>query len=141
MTKDPNNFLDFDNIELKLPEDEGVVATEATTKSVSGMTVALTLIVLLLLGVLGGLVWWGSKIWNSRPPVEVSPIVVRPTPEENNEPESTTAEAEVETLEAMSSSNEIADIKADLDAIDIEALDKELVTIDAIFNEVVTITP
>jgi len=62
--------------------------------------------------------------------VEPAPIE-RPSREENNEPESTTAEAQVDTMQAVSTSDEITAIEADVEATNLESLDAELNAIDA----------
>ena len=53
------------------------------------------------------------------------------TAEENNEPESTTADAQVQALETVSTSNEIEAIEADIESTDLDELDAELEAIDA----------
>ena len=54
----------------------------------------------------------------------------RPTAEENNEPESTKAEAEVETMQALSTSDSLSAIEADLDNTELDELDSELQAIE-----------
>lgn len=113
--------------EMKLPENSAPV-TEVEEKPVRGPVILL--LGLLLLAVLIGLVLWFTNINQSPEPALTTPIE-RPTPEENNEPESTTAEAQTDNLETVSTSDEITAIEADLEATDIEALDAELEAIEA----------
>lgn len=86
------------------------------------------LIVILTMILIGLYVW--SQMMVSAP---VNPPITpeRPTAEENNEPESTTAEAQTEVLEVVSTSDEISLIEADLEATDLDSLDTELNAIEA----------
>ncbi len=61
----------------------------------------------------------------------VVPEVTRPTAAQNNEPESTTAEAQTEGMGVVSSSDELDAINADLESTNLESLDTELNAIDA----------
>lgn len=54
----------------------------------------------------------------------------RPTAAENQEPESPTARAEVDTMEALSPSDNLSTIITDLENTDLDNLDAELNTID-----------
>ncbi|MCA9366387.1 hypothetical protein KC722_02295 [Candidatus Kaiserbacteria bacterium] len=125
----------FDNI-YNLPEDQihlpdsEVLETEPTTGRLP-MTIILIGLVIILIGILGGLIWWGRELLLQSTPPAVVPIATRPTAEENNEPESTKAEAEVETLGAMSTSDEIDAIESDLIGTNVDSLDAELPAIEA----------
>jgi hypothetical protein len=80
------------------------------------------LIVLLLIILTGLLAWLFVLQENTELPEIVS---LRPTAEENNEPESTTAEAAVVTQQAVSPSDELPSIENDLSGtndIDLEPL-------------------
>jgi hypothetical protein len=55
----------------------------------------------------------------------------RPTAEMNQEPETTNAEAQVESYGALSTSDEISALEADLGSTDITNLEIELQQIDA----------
>ena len=127
--KNPDEVVDIDAIpdsEMKMPAGSIDPTTE---KSSMGIILGVLIVVLVL--ILGGLYLWGTTLQQAAPaptPVE------RPTAEENNEPESENAEADVETLETVSSSDEIAAIEADLDATDLDALDAELQAIEAELN-------
>lgn len=57
----------------------------------------------------------------------------RPTAEENNEPESTTAEAAVTTQQALSPSTDVAAIETDLEGTTIPDLDPLFADIEAMF--------
>ena len=86
-----------------------------------------TLIILLLL-VLAGLYYWHDLITQS--PI-VTSISNRPTEEQNQEPESTTARAQTDAMETLSTSDEIPALEADIEGTNLETLDSELNAIDA----------
>jgi cytoskeletal protein RodZ len=115
--------------------------TEPTTLSEEGETVtpqkerqtALILILLItaLFCILIGLFLWFKA--SQTPPVAL-PTPTRPTAEINNEPESTTAEAQTESFGAMSTSDEIEAIEADLESTNLDSLESELLQIETELN-------
>jgi flagellar basal body-associated protein FliL len=118
--------------EMKMPENSDMADTPESTEAepkTSGVLLAVLLVV--LLAILGGLYYWFTLLEMTAAPAPVAPAVERPTPEENDEPESTTAEAQTETLEVVSTSNEIDAIEADIEATNLDDLDAELNAIDA----------
>lgn len=120
---------DLSGEEMKLPENSPVVATTAKEESTPLHGIVIALLAVLLIALLAGMYYWFSQLTNAiETPAEE---VERPTAEENNEPESTTAEAAVETQGALSTSDEIAAIEADIEATDLDTLDAELNAIDA----------
>jgi len=119
---------DFSGEEMKMPENTDAQPEVRESSSVVNGPLLLIL-TLLLVFILGGMYYWFNSL-NSPVPV-TTPVVERPTAEENNEPESTTAEAQVETMQAVSTSDEISAIEADLEATDLDSLDAELNAIDA----------
>jgi hypothetical protein len=128
--KDATSTPDFSGEEMKLPENSTPPAQPE--KSVVSAPILLLLGVLLI-GLLAGLYLWFNSLNNAPEPVPAQ-IIERPTPEENNEPESTTAEAQTDNLEVMSTSDEISAIEADIEATDLESLDAELEAIEAELN-------
>lgn len=88
----------------------------------------LILLVVLLLAILGGMHRWFVLLDNDMPAI---PAGLRPTAEQNNEPESTTAEARAEAMGVVSNSNEIPAIEADIDSTDLDSLESELNAIEA----------
>lgn len=122
------NLKDKKNGEMKMPEESfGNLGTKEST-SYLGMVLGILIVVLIL--ILGGLYIWGETIQKQlSPSTEVQ--VERPTAEENNEPESTNAEADVEILETTSTSDEITSIEADLGSTNLDTLDSDLTAIDA----------
>lgn len=88
----------------------------------------LILLVVLLLAILGGMYRWFVILNNDVPSISAG---LRPTAEENNEPESTTAEARVEAMGVVSSSDEIPAIEADIESTDLDSMESELDAIEA----------
>ncbi len=112
--------------EMKMPEQTfGTAPVEEKSSVVGAILVALIVVLVLILG---GLYLWGTTLQNMPAP---TPAIERPTAAENNEPESTNAEADVETATAVSTSDEIDAIEADLESTNMETLDAELEAIDA----------
>ena len=111
--------------ELKMPNSQ-----TSPEESHAHLGVILGVLIVILLLILGGLYLWGTTL--TQPTEEASPE--RPTAEENNEPESTNAEAEVQTTQAVSTSDEIEAIEADVEATNLEELDAELEAIEAEFD-------
>ena len=118
---------DFSGEEMKMPENTDAQPEVKETSSIIGGPL-LVILALLLVVILGGMYYWFNTM---NVPAPVSPVIERPTIEENNEPESTTAEAQVETMQAVSTSDEIDAIEADLEATDLDSIDTELNAIDA----------
>lgn len=120
---------DLTGEEMKMPENSTVTPTRTDDESTPVNGIIIAVLAILLIAILAGMYYWFSQLTNQ---VEIpAPVVERPTAEENNEPESTTAEATVETQSALSTSDEIAAIEADIEATDLDALDAELTAIDA----------
>lgn len=127
-TPEEVNTPDFTGEEMKMPEN---IDTQPKLKQKSSVINGPLLLILtvLLVAILAGMYYWFSTLTST--PVAVTPTVERPTVEENNEPESTTAEAQTEVLEVVSTSDEITAIEADIEATDLDSLDAELEAIDA----------
>lgn len=116
---------DFSGEEMKMPENTDVQPEEQAESTVVSKPLLIGLAAVLV-AILAGMYFWFAAM-NTVP----EPSPVRPTPEQNNEPESTTAEAQVETMQAVSTSDEIAAIEADVEATNLDSLDAELNAIDA----------
>ena len=123
---------DFKKEELKMPEESFGVSSAVTGEVHSShLAVILGVLILLLMLLLGGLYAWGVYLRQSTTPAPMPIQVERPTAEENNEPESTNAEAQVETMSALSTSDELGAIEADLSGTDVENLTAEESAIEA----------
>lgn len=120
---------DFEGEEMKMPENSSPQSTDEHQSKIIGGPILLLLTVLLIL-VLGGMYYWFSSL-SIQEPILLPEPAQRPSLEENNEPESTTAEAQTETIQTLSTSDELDTIIADLEATDLENIDTELQAIDA----------
>ena len=88
----------------------------------------LILLVVLLIAILGGMYRWFVILNNDVPTINAG---LRPTALENDEPESTTAEARVEAMGVVSNSDEIPAIEADIESTDLDSMESELDAIEA----------
>lgn len=120
----------YEGEEMKMPENAAAAPEDTAAdepRLVSGPI--LLLLAAALIAILGGLYYWFSTLTPTTP--MPAPAVERPSAEENNEPESTTAEAQVETMSATSPSDEIEAIEADIEATNLDSLDAEMTAIEA----------
>ena len=118
---------DFSGEEMKMPENtDAQIATEESSSVINGPL--LFSLAILLIVILGGMYFWFNSLDTTPAPTVTSE---RPSAEENNEPESTTAEAQTDTMLTTSTSDEISAIEADIEATNLESLDAELDAIDA----------
>lgn len=92
----------------------------------------LIFLIVALVIILTGLLFWLYTL--QQPPATATPSPTRPTPEENNEPESATAEAAVVAQLAVSPSTELDAIAVDLDGTTIIDLEPLFVDIEAMFT-------
>ena len=109
-------------------ETEHTTPTPIEPESVTNGPI-LILLVVLLVSVLGGMYYWFTVARNNTP--VISPSGLRPSASQNNEPESTTAEAQVEAMGVVSTSDEIPAIEADVESTNLDSLDSELNAIEA----------
>lgn len=122
-TDSHNNPPNLDDVAMKSPERH-VYEPESITNGP-----ILVLLIGLLLAVLGGMFYWFTML--GKGDVVITPSVLRPTAEQNNEPESTTAEARTEAYGVVSTSDEIPAIEADVEGTNLDSLDSELDAIEA----------
>lgn len=123
MSTEPQKIPNLDDAPMKMPEHH-VYEPESVTNGP-----ILVLLIALLLAVLGGMFYWFSMLGKGG--VVISPTSLRPTAEQNNEPESTTAEAHAEAYGVVSTSDEIPAIEADVEGTNLDSLDSELDAIEA----------
>lgn len=124
--------IKFSKNELKMPEEH--FGKGRTDKQPSFLGITIGLLILILMVILGGLYLWSEELQKRSaviPPIDT----LRPTAEENNEPESNNAEADVETMQALSTSDEIDAINADLESTNFETATSGLIEIEAILAE------
>ena len=122
--------MKFSKNEFKMPE-ERFGGGDVQTEQPSHIGVILGVLVLLLMVILGGLYLWGTSMQNQQNLPVVDSTPQRPTAEENNEPESTNAETDVEIDAALSTSDELSAIQADIDSTRMDTLNKEIPAIEA----------
>lgn len=114
--------------ELQMPKEQFGARNHQDAPSYIG--IVLGVLIVILICILGGLYMW-SETLKKNEQVPATLESGRPTVEENNEPESTNAEAEVETLNALSPSNELGAIEADLQNTQVTEPEADLNAVDA----------
>lgn len=122
----------FTKEEMKMPDERFGEKISQEPPSVAG--IVLSVLIVLLVMILGGLYMWGAEIQKAFKTPDVPVETTRPTPAQNNEPESTNAEAAVESLNAMSTSNEASAIQADLESTLIDTNETDLNAIDDVLK-------
>lgn len=110
---------------MKVPE--GTPSTRATTISGQGFGIILAILCAVLLLLLGGMYYWFTSQQSST----IDDGTLRPTADENKEPESTNARAGVDALGTLSTSNELDAIRADIESTDIQGINSDLQAIEA----------
>ena len=130
MEKESNNEINSqdENNEIIVDEENESISTDNTLVVKEGGLI-ITLIFITLFLILIGLFYWWSSLSN----VPVTPKITpeRPTAEVNKEPESTTARAQTDSFNAMSTSDELTAIEADLESTNLNSLDSEITAIEA----------
>ena len=116
---------------MKMPENTAAAPTTPVKESTVINGPLLAILAILLILILGGMYYWFSTLTAEIP---APPVVERPTPEQNNEPESTTAEVQTEVMQTTSTSDELGAIEADLEATNLDSLNSEMNAIDAELN-------
>lgn len=130
------NEPDFSGEKMKMPESplSDGVATEPQLPGINHLAV-LTLMFLALVAILGGLFFWFLDIMENRQLDTATPAPIsRPTDAENNEPESTTAEARTESMTVLSTSDDLNVIESDVMSTNLNDLELEFTAIEAELN-------
>lgn len=122
MAQEPN----FEGMPMHLPDENQVPSTPSSSAGVSTALITATLAIGALL-IVGGFYWYKSQ----QVAPTTTPPPLRPTLETNREPETPTATAQVESFGALSTSDEITTIEADLESTNLDTLDSELNDINA----------
>ena len=117
----------FEGEEMKLPTMRPGSSEPETSKTFTSGTI-ITILFVALGFILAGLTYW--YITAKAVPEIVPVTTTRPTLETNREPETPTATAQVESFAAMSTSDELTAIEADLMSTNLETLEAELLQID-----------
>jgi len=122
MDKEPH----FEGEKMRMPSEP--VSTGIENKAEGETRGAFIIIMFIaLIVILAGLFYW---YYTSMQVPVIAPEPSRPTLETNKEPETTTATAQVESYAAMSTSDELSAIEADLESTNLDSLDTELNQID-----------
>lgn len=122
MDNEPN----FEGEKMKMPT-QSINPNRLGGKSESSKGIFIVLLFIALAVILIGLFYWYQSDSVIPPP----PSASRPTAEMNKEPETTNATAQVESLSALSTSDEILAIEADIESTNLDSLEAELGQIDA----------
>jgi flagellar basal body-associated protein FliL len=125
--QNPGSEPQFSGEVMKAPA--GVPAETASTPvnrgPLFGVIIGLLFVALVL--VLGGLMFWNYLLIPA--PITID-TTERPGADINQEPESTTAQAQADAAATLSTSNELPAIEADLLSTDLSSLETELTSID-----------
>ena len=122
----------FSGEAMKVPNGTRVATTSSTPVNhgpLFGIIIGLLFVALLL--VLGGLMLWNYMLAPTTITIETPE---RPTEAMNQEPESETARAQADAASALSTSNELPAIEADLLSTDLSSLETELTAIDVMIE-------
>lgn len=125
----------FKTDELKIPSASIASVTQRPLEKSRMAPLILVTLVVLLIGVLAGLYYW-QQLLTTAPLVPSASL--RPTAEQNQEPESTTARAQTDIISTLSTSDELTAIEADLGSTNLNSLDSELRAIDAELESLLT---
>ena len=121
------------NLDTQRNETKDTIKTESIsteeTRQISHSAPVIVLITIVLMLILGGLFYWHSMV--TTPSIIPTPTPERPTAETNKEPESTTATAQADNFNVLSTSDELSAIEADLESTNLDTLDLELNAIEA----------
>ncbi len=115
--------------EMKMPQNSTTQENPVPHSAANGPVIVMLAVLMII--VLGAMFFWAMQL---NKPAVVVPEITRPTAEQNNEPESTTAEAQTDSMGVVSSSDEIDAINADLESTNLDSLDAELGAIEAEFE-------
>lgn len=111
------------------PYEMTAVTSDTSIKHHGGFVLGI-LITALFVIIIGLFFWYKAS---QLTPTSIAPSS-RPSAAENNEPESTTAEAQTESFTVLSTSDEITAIEADLASTNLDSLGSDLNQIDAVLD-------
>ena len=121
------NEPNFENEPMHVPISQ---VTQASVTADAPRLLSAPIIVLLfliLVAILAGFYYWYTIVMSEQVVTEVG---TRPTAEQNNEPESTTAEARTGLMDVVSTSDELEAIAADAQSTNLEDLTSEITPIE-----------
>lgn len=123
-----NSEVDNDSVEMKMPEANQAPRQKGQIPERQFGIILWILVGVLVVMLIGLYAWYRTLTPTASAP---APTPDRPTAAENREPESTTAVAQTRAFAAMSSSDELDAIAADLESTDLASLTQEAPTIEA----------
>ena len=95
----------------------------------------IVLLFLILVAILAGFYYWYTIVMSEQ---VIAPVGNRPTAEQNNEPESTTAEARTSVMDVVSTSDELDAIEADAKSTNLDDLGSEITPIETDLEAAIT---
>jgi hypothetical protein len=117
----------FEGEEMRMPSEATPVIPVEKEKGILNGPI-IVMLFLILVAILGGLYYWYTIVMST--PV-VQPITdIRPTTEQNQEPETTTANAQTQAMDVVSTSDELSAIEADVASTDLTSIETDLNTMD-----------
>ncbi len=119
---------DFEGEVMHLPTVHTSVSTEEVARPRLLTAPIIVLLFLILVAILAGFYYWYTIVMSEQ---VVPQTTERPTNEQNNEPESTTAEARTGLMDVVSTSDELEAIKADANSTNLDDLVSETTAIEA----------
>jgi hypothetical protein len=125
-----NEQPNLENEEMKMPTQSPGNNSATPLEGHNGLIISL-LVAGLAIILIGLYLWYHATLIPVQEPVAETS---RPTAEMNNEPESTTAQAQTQSYTAVSSSDEMDAIEADLESTGFGSLEAEMAQIDSEFE-------
>ncbi len=126
---------DFENEAMHVPTSRvTTLITQPTTPRLLSAPIII-LLFLILVAILAGFYYWYTLVMKDQ---VVPSITTRPTAEQNNEPESTTAEARTGLMDVVSTSDELEAIAADAQSTNLEDLTSEITPIETDLEAAIT---
>ena len=126
---------DFENDEMHAPSSRVSTPLPAPVAPRLLSAPIIILLFLILIAILAGFYYWYTLVMQDQ---LVSNANTRPTAEENNEPESTTAEARTGLMDVVSTSDELEAIAADAQSTNLEDLTSEITPIETDLEAAIT---
>lgn len=125
----------FEGEAMHLPTER--VAPLSTEEATPRLLTApiIVLLFLILVAILAGFYYWYTIVMSEQVVPETG---TRPNAEQNNEPESTTAEARTGLMDVVSTSDELDAINADAQSTNLDDLTTEVTAIEADLDAAIT---
>ena len=138
---DKNHLIvepNFEGAEMRLPTNGNNSPPAPASSSNLLSAPIIVLLVLILAAILGGFYYWYTIVMSEK---IVPTGAVRPTADQNKEPESTTAVARTQIMDVVSTSDELSAITADAETTNLADLDSEVNPIEGELNAALKAQP